>query len=116
VTERANDPGRFADLVDDERNLVASLGLLAVEMNDQIAALMPWLRERTGIVVAAQAYGVVGVPSGLKPADVILSVNGQAVMTLGQLNGLLGRMDPGDPVVLHVDRQGQRIFLVFEME
>jgi serine protease Do len=116
VTERANDPGRFADLVDDERNLVASLGLLAVEMNDQIAALMPWLRERTGIVVAAQAYGVVGVPSGLKPADVILSMNGQAVMTLGQLNGLLGRMDPGDPVVLHVDRQGQRIFLVFEME
>ncbi len=116
VVERANDPGRFADLVDEDRNLVASLGLLAVEMNDQIAGMMPWLRERTGIVVAAQAFGVVGVPSGLQPADVILSVNGQAVMTLGQLNSILGRMDPGDPVVLHVDRRGQRVFLVFEME
>ncbi|UCF40665.1 MAG: trypsin-like peptidase domain-containing protein [Gemmatimonadota bacterium] len=116
VAERANDPGRFADLVDDERNLVATLGLLAVELNDQIAGLMPWLRERAGVVVAAQAYGVVGAPSGLQPADVILSVNGQAVMTLGQLNSILGRMDPGDPVVLHVDRLGQRMFLVFEME
>ena len=116
VVERANDPGRFADLVDEDRNLVASLGLLAVEMNDQIAGMMPWLRERTGIVVAAQAFGVMGVPSGLQPADVILSVNGQAVMTLGQLNSILGRMDPGDPVVLHVDRRGQRVFLVFEME
>jgi hypothetical protein len=37
-------------------------------------------------------------------------------MTLGQLNRLLGRMNPGDLVVLHVDRQGQRVFLVFEME
>jgi serine protease Do len=116
VVERANDPGRFADLVDDERNLVSRLGLLAVEMNDQIAGLMPWLREQTGVVVAAQAYGVVGTPSGLQPADVILSLNGQSITTLGQLNGLLRRMDAGDPVVLHVDRRGQRVFLVFEME
>lgn len=116
VAERANDPGRFADLVDEERNLVRRLGLLAVEMNDQIAGLMPWLRERTGVVVAAQAHGVAGAPSGLQPADVILSVNRQAVVTLGQLNGILGRMDAGDPVVLHVDRRGQRMFLAFEME
>ncbi len=116
VAERANDPGRFADLVSDERNLVRRLGVLAVEVNDDIAALMPWLRERTGVVVAAQAFGIVAVQSGLQPADVVLSVNGQEVVTLRQLNSILAQFDRGDPVVLHVDRRGRRMFLAFEME
>jgi serine protease Do len=116
VAERANDPSAFADVVGRERNLVRELGILAVEVDDDIAAMLPWLRRRGGVAVAAQAAGVPSVATGLEVADVIHAVNGQEVVNVGQLSTILGSLERGDAVVLHVDRRGELQFIVFEME
>jgi serine protease Do len=116
VAERANDPSAFAEVVGRERNLIRELGILAVEVDDEISAMLPWLRQRGGVAVVAQAAGVPSVASGLQIADVIYSVNGQDVVSVGQLSNMLGSLARGDPVVLHVDRRGELRFVVFEME
>ena len=116
VVERANDPSAFADVVGQERNLVRELGILMVEVDEEIAAMLPWLRRQGGIAVVAQAAGVPTVATGLAVADVIHAVNGQEVTSIGQLTQALRQLERGDPVVLHVDRRGQLRFVVFEIE
>ncbi|NIM51617.1 MAG: PDZ domain-containing protein [Gemmatimonadales bacterium] len=116
VVERATDPDRFADLVNEDRNLVPQLGVLAVEVDRDIAGMLPWLRRQGGVVVAARSAEAPRVYTGLEPGDVIYSVNGTPVTTLGQLSAGLRGLNSGDPVVLHVDRRGRLMFIAFELE
>src|ERR1700688_218642 len=55
VTERPHDPERFADMVSPENNLVERLGLLCIEIDKKLAAMLPDLRNSFGLVVAAGA-------------------------------------------------------------
>ncbi len=116
VAERENDPARFADLVDANRGLVAPLGILAVEIDSDIAKRLPWLRRQAGIIAAARAADAPYVESGLIPGDVIYAVNGTEITTISQLNNVLGQLGRGDPIVLQVDRFGKLMFIAFELE
>ena len=116
VVERQDDPGRFADRVTGDKNLVARLGVLAVSVDGTLAPMMPWLREPRGVVVAAWAADAPYVESGLQPGDVILSVNGVDVATLEALNAAVAALAPGQPAALHVDRYGRRLYVTFEAE
>jgi serine protease Do len=116
VVERADDPARVADLINRERNLVPELGILALQMNEDILQMLPWVRQRSGVVVAARAAGSPRVNSRLEAGDVIYAVNGQAVATISQLSAQLQALAAGDAVVLHVDRRGQLRYLAFQRE
>ena len=48
VIERADDPQRFADMVDPEKNVIPQLGILVVELNEKTKDLLPGLRDGTG--------------------------------------------------------------------
>ncbi len=114
VVERGDDPRRVADLVDRDRNLVPELGVLALEVDETIGEMLPWLRMRRGIAIAARAAGTAPVPSGLESGDVIYAVNGQPVTTLAGLATVLRELPSGAPVVMHVDRRGRLRYFVFE--
>src|ERR1035438_2066684 len=47
-------PQRFADMVDPTKNLVTRLGILGIDVDQNVAALLPDLRKRYGVVVAAR--------------------------------------------------------------
>ena len=114
VVERGDNPTRVADLVARDRNLVPELGVLALEVDDTIADMLPWLRRRNGIAIAARAAGSPVVETGLQSGDVIYEVNGQSVRTLAELSVMLGNLDQSAPVVLHIDRRGRLRYLAFE--
>jgi serine protease Do len=116
VVERQDDPGRFADRVRADRNLVPRLGVLAVAVDPELAAMMPWLREPGGVVIVAWAADAPYVASGLMPGDVILSVNGAGVATLEALASAIAGLKPGEAAALCVDRFGRRLFVTFEAE
>ena len=116
VVEREDDPTRFADLVNPDRGLVAELGILALEINDNVRGRLPWLRQQAGIVAAARAADAPYVGSGLRPGDVIYAVNGVSVTTIAQLKTALRLLSRGDAVVLQVDRFGKLLFVAFELE
>ncbi|HSG81123.1 MAG TPA: trypsin-like peptidase domain-containing protein, partial [Gemmatimonadota bacterium] len=114
VYERADDMNRLTPLASPEDNLVPGLGILGVDLNPRIAAMLPGLRANTGVVVAAQAPDATAGQVGLQPGDVIHALNGQPVTSLGQLRDRMSGLRPGDPVVLQVGRRGRLMFLSFE--
>lgn len=116
VIAREDDPARVTDLVKSDRSLVPRLGILAVDVDAKVSPMLPWLRNRAGVLVVAWAADAPAVDTGLQPGDVIQAINRSPVSTIDAMNGMLGGLHSGDPVVLSVDRLGRNLFLAFEAE
>jgi len=104
------------DAVDPDQSLVARLGILAVDLNDQLRSAVGNLRISSGVVVIARAANLIGPESGLKSGDVIHSVNKTPVDSLESLRAALNDLKANAAVVLQVERDGQLQWLAFEME
>lgn len=116
VAEREDDPGRFADLVSPERNVVPRLGVLALDIDDRIASMLGELRVPHGVVIAARSADSPAAEHSLEPGDVIVSVNGAPVTALAELRSTIGRLPPRAPVVFQVQRYGQFMFVALEID
>jgi serine protease Do len=114
VVERQGDPARLSDMVSPERNLLPRLGVLGLDLTDELAQYLPGLREQRGVVVAGVADP--GGGGGLEPGDVILEVGGAPVRTLLDLRAALDRLPTGSPAVLQVNRRGQLRFVTVTPE
>jgi serine protease Do len=107
VRERPRDPDRLADLVSRERNLVAPLGILGLDLTDpRVAARLGPLRASAGVVVAAARAESRPWQDALQAGDVIYAVNGQAVLDLDRLRSALGSLDGKRAAILQVERDG----------
>ena len=116
VTEQRDDMDRLADTLDPAKDLVPSLGILGVQIDRRISAMVPDLRIASGVVVAARTAFGATIDSGLEAGDVIHELNGTTIISLDALNSTLKEIKPGDPVVLQVERDGNLQYLAFEME
>ena len=113
--EQTSEFDSMAALADPEKNLVAELGILGIEIDPRAVPAGSGLREPYGIVVAARAAGArTEVP--LAPRDVIRSINGTKTFTLYQLRTALQALKPGAPVTLHVQREGRLVYVAFTYE
>jgi len=77
VTQREDDPQRFADMVDPTKNVVPKLGILGIAIDRKVAELLPELRNSYGVVVAARGGDTPYTGDSLQLGDVIYSVNGE---------------------------------------
>jgi serine protease Do len=118
VAERQDPLSDLSALADPREHLVQRLGILGVSLDRQIAAMLPTLRVASGVVVLSSAAGAIDVRGGerLQAADVIYAVNRTPVNGLPQLRAALDALKPGAPVVLHLDRRGELMFLAFSVE
>jgi serine protease Do len=112
VAERPGDPQRFADRVSPERNAVGRLGVLGLDLDEALAALLPPLRAGSGVLVAASDSRPGGAP--LQPGDVIYAVNQESVRSVESLKEALARLAPMSAFVLQVERGGELRFVVVE--
>ena len=115
VVEQRDSLDRLMGSVDPEKNLVRRIGIVGVPIDSATASLIPDLRSPSGVLVLARASYAGGVESGLAAGDVIHAVNAVPIGTLDDLRTALRRFQPGDPVVLQVERQGRFTFLAFEI-
>src|SRR5688572_511474 len=117
VAER-NDPlARITGLADPRQNVVARLGILGVTLDADVAAMMPIVRAKSGVVVVSATAGTFDSDSGgLVPGDVIHAVNGKWIMTLAALRGALEPMKAGDAVVLQIERMGLLSYVAFTLD
>ncbi len=117
VVERANDPERFEDLVTEKDNSIAKLGILGVTVDDKVSALLPPLRVRSGVLVAAKTIaGSSNFGDELVAGDVIHAVNGKNVKNIPCLRDTLASLSSDSPVVLQVERSGTLQFVVLERD
>ena len=115
VIEREDDPLRFADMVKPEENVITRLGILGIDINQKTSQMLPDLRKKYGVVVAARAAGS-AYSTALDPGDVIYAVNGGVVTSVAALRQALDKLKPTDPTVLQIERDGRLMYLDLEVE
>jgi len=116
VVERPHQFDKLADRVDPERNRVAGLGIIGIEIDKEISGLVSDLRNPVGVIVAARTSEPGVSDAGLIPGDVIHAVNRVPVVTLQGLRDALKVLHSGDPVALQIERDGRISYLAFEIE
>jgi len=116
VHEQENDPTRFADMVNPEDNLVPKLGILAIELDEKIADMLPDLRHDYGLVVAARMANPPYSGGDLETGDVIYELNNMPTLSVKGVREALDGLKSGDAVVLQVERSGRLMYLALELE
>jgi serine protease Do len=115
VIERPDDPDRFVSLVDPKKNLVPELDILGVDLPDEATPGQPRRRVGGGVLVAAVSDEAT-TPDRFLSGDVIHAVNRAFVLRLDDLRDAVAGLKDGDPVVVQVERQGQLMFIAFEVD
>ena len=117
MAQRHDSIGVLAAAIDPHENLVARLGILGVALDQQLAAMLPVLRVRSGVVVASTVAGALDSrDGGLAPGDVVHAVNRAPVAKLSDLRAALEPLKVGDPVVLQIERRGELVYLAFTID
>ncbi len=81
----------LADVADPAKDLVPQLGILAIELNLDIAKTLPDLRVPTGVIVAARTLGSGSEEIPLQAGDVIHGMNGTPITDLAGLRAGLAK-------------------------
>ncbi len=116
VIERPDDPQRFADLVDPEKNVIPQLGVLVIPIDEKIKELLPQLRRGYGLVIAAETGDTPYTGESLHVGDVIYEVNQAPAVSIRAATSTLQLLKPGDPVVLEIERDGTLMYITLELE
>lgn len=106
----------LADLVDPIQNVIEPLGIVGLNLTEQVVKLMPDLRRPAGVVVAARRSNAPLSGPPLEVGDVIYSVNRQQVTNVVQLRNILVNLKVGDPAVLLVERSGHLIYIPLQLD
>jgi serine protease Do len=116
VSERPDDPQRFADMLTGPDNVITRLGVVALTINPDLRDALGDLRIPSGVLVAARTPTSTLLGDGPQPGDVIHAINGVSIQDLVQLKEGLRKLKPGDIMVLQIERSGLLNYLVLESE
>ncbi len=105
VAERPNDPDRFAALANKAVASVPSLGILALDIDGPVKEMLPATRKPAGVLVANLMASAARPAGTLESGDIIYSVNRKPVASLAELREALRGFQPGDTVILQVERE-----------
>jgi S1-C subfamily serine protease len=95
---------------------IEALGIVGLEVDDRVRALLPQLRSANGVIVLGRAGGFASMANTLRVGDVIHSLNRTLIASVAQLKTAVAQLKPGDFVALRIERFGRFQFLAFEMD
>jgi serine protease Do len=106
---------RLSSMVDPAKNVVSELGIVGLELDNKIAAMVRGLRDPYGIVVIGRAQNSpANVP--LVPGDVIRTLNTQPLTTLDRLRSAVKAAKPGSTVILQIQRDAKLLYVPVVLE
>jgi len=91
------------------------LGILGLELDDRTRAALPFLRHDQGVVVAVRSTEAMYRDDAFAAGDVIYAINRVRVANLKELRALLRDKPSGAPLAVLIERDGQLMFLPFEI-
>lgn len=116
VIERPGGSSELALMVTPEENLIGPLGILALDLDEEVGSLLPELRYNTGVVVGARAADATPGEDNFRPGDVIYSINRVPVESIRDLRVTLAGMKSGDAIVAEVERRGMMRYVALRLE
>jgi serine protease Do len=117
VAVRGPELEAISAFADPRANRVARLGVLALTLDPKIASLLPPRRSSTGVVIASTVAGAIdSADGGLAPGDIIYAANRTPIASLADIQAFVERLRPGDPVVLHLERDAELRYLAFTVD
>jgi serine protease Do len=116
AVEKHDQMDLLMDATDPDKSLVPQLGVLAVDINDQLRSAIGTLRISGGVVVVGRAANLIVSDSGLQTGDIVHSLNTKPIDSVETLRGALRELKPGAAVVLQIERDGGLQYLAFELE
>jgi len=115
VVEVPHDFERLTDFVDPDKNLVAKLGVVGIEIDPKIGAMLSALRIPSGVIVVAKSADS-KFDVSLATGDVIHGINGAQVDSIEGLRSALDHLKANSSVVLQIERAGKLMFIAFPIE
>jgi serine protease Do len=116
VKEQAAPWDPLASLASPEKNLIPRLGILCIELDNDVAKLLPGLHRTYGAIVAAKASQAQAQFVDLQPGDIIQAVNNLPIAVLSSFQELIAGFKRGDAVALQIERHGRLQYITFEMK
>lgn len=114
VAAYPEDPGRFLSKVDPEKNSVPRLGILGIEIDKEVASLLPAPRIEGGVLVIAISTEDSTPDDTLLAGDIIHGLNRTPVSTMAELRAVCATLKPEESFVVQVERQGKLIYIAFD--
>jgi serine protease Do len=116
VVERSNDTGELEALLGSQQ-AIRPLGVVLLDLNPTVAALLPSIRRQKGAVVARVTPETPFSQQGrLQPGDVIYALNGQVVRSVEDLKAFAAQLKPGGAAVLLIERESTLMYIAFRVE
>jgi serine protease Do len=116
AVEKHDQMDLLMDATDPQKSLVPQLGVLAVDLTDQLRSAFGATRLEGGVVVVGRAANLIVSESGLQTGDIIHSLNNKVINSVEGLRAAVRELKPGAAVVLQIERDGGLQYLAFEME
>ena len=105
------DPLPLAAHVNEGKNLVRRLEILAITLNRNVERIVGPTRYPHGVVIAARSSTLHISSSTLQARDIIYQVNGQDVDSLEKLRGILQDLPGNAPLVLQIERDNKLVYV-----
>jgi len=102
------------ELVTQGRVIRGWLGVEAQELNPELAASFG-LQAPRGVIIAGVVPGGPADQAGLKPGDVLLSIEGRPILDARETMSDIAAVEPGDSLPLTVVRDGEKLQLTVEV-
>ncbi|MEL6184703.1 MAG: trypsin-like peptidase domain-containing protein [Myxococcota bacterium] len=102
VLERPDPPSRIEELRDPTKQTVEALGILAVTLTETFAQRMPFLREKSGVLVVTAA-----ADGGFAAGDVIHALGRTPIIDFEDLLEAIEGWPSGRAMVVQLERQGR---------
>ncbi len=116
VMERPKDPARLTSLIQGDSNRVPQLRILAVDLDEKVVQILQATRRISGAVVVSASSDSRLSKETFLPGDVIYELNGNRIGNLNDLKETAKSLEPGQAVVVHLERFGQLQFLALRAE
>lgn len=104
------------DEVNPQNSLVPRLGVLAIDLSDDLRSRLGNLRLPGGVIVVGRAADLILPDTGLQGGDIVHSINATSIDSVDSLRSAVAALKTGDPVAMQVERDGGLLYVSFEIE
>jgi len=115
VYELKDGRNMFMNMVDVEENLVPELGILALELNEDLLTLLPSIRSKNGVLVGALVGEVNSWEGDLRTGDIIVAVNKVPIYDFESLRNFTSTLESGHICAVHIEREGRFRYVTLEI-